>query len=58
MSVFSVGNFLDKKVSVGEPFSVSLFSGIENVWIRRGISGLSVESFLSYSAEKFRRGTP
>ena len=45
---------------VGEPFSVSLLSGTEKVWIRGGggggVSRFSVENFLSHSAEKFRRG--
>ena len=47
------------KNSVGEPFSVSLASGIENVRDKRGVrvSRFSVEIFLSHSAEKFRRGT-
>ena len=46
------------KISVGESFTVALNSGIEKVWIRRGgVSGFSVENFLSHSAEKFRRGT-
>ena len=42
---------------VGEPFSVSLVSDIETVWIRGGVSSNSVENFLSHSAESFRRGT-
>ena len=92
------------KNAVGEPFSHSLISGIEKVWIRgeaegewsssilcriffvsqcrklmwgkpsvlcfrnipaakkfmdkKGVSRFSVESFLSHSAKKFRRGTP
>ena len=45
------------KISVGdgESFSVSLISGIKNVWIRGGggVSRFSVENFLSHSAEKF-----
>ena len=48
------------KISVGggESFSVSLYSGIEKVWIRGGgVSRFSVEHFLAHSAEKFRRGT-
>ena len=39
---------------VGEPFSISLISGIEKVWIRGGVSKFSVEKFLSHSAENFR----
>ena len=46
------------KISVGEFFSVSLFSGIEKNWIRWGVvSRFCVEIFLSHSAEKLRRGT-
>ena len=48
------------KFSVGKPFSVSLISGIEKVWIRGGggvgVSSFSVENFLSQAAENFRRG--
>ena len=43
---------------VGRPFSVSLLSGPEKVWIREGgVSRFSVENFLSHSAENFRRWT-
>ena len=49
------------KFSVGKPFSVSLISGIEKVWIRGGggvvVSRFSVENFLSQGAKNFRRGT-
>ena len=51
------------KFSVGKPFSVSLISGIEKVWIRGGrvvgvvVSRFSEEKFLSQGAENFRRGT-
>ena len=48
------------KKFVGEPFSVSLISGIEKVWMRGwggGVSRFSVEKFFSHSAEKFRRAT-
>ena len=40
---------------LGEPFSVSLISGIETVWIRGGggTSGFSVYYFLSHSADNF-----
>ena len=42
---------------VGEPCSVFLISGTEKVWIREGgVSRISVENFLSQSAELFRRG--
>ena len=48
------------KFSVGKPFSVSLISGIEKVWMRGGggvgVSRFSVEIFLSQSAENFCRG--
>ena len=48
------------KNAVGEPFSLSLISGIEKVWIRGwgGVSRFSVENFFSHCAEKFRMGTP
>ena len=41
------------KISVGESFSVALFSGIEKVWIRGGggVSRFSIEKCLSHSAE-------
>ena len=46
------------KLSVEEPSIVSLIAGTEKVWIRQGgVSRLSVVSFLSHSAEKFRRKT-
>ena len=43
----------------GEPFSVSLISGTEKVWIRGGGGGyhdFASKIFLSHTAEKFRRG--
>ena len=45
------------KISVGEPFTVALISGIEKVWIRGGggVSRFSIENFLSHSAENLRR---
>ena len=53
------------KNAVGEPFILSLISGIEKVWMRGwggggegGVPKFSVENFLSHSAENFRRGTP
>ena len=63
VSRFSVENFLShsaEKFRRGESKSVSLISGIEKVWIRRGkggVSRFSVGNFLSHSAKKFRRGT-
>ena len=44
---------------VMKPFSVSLLSGAEEVWIREGeaVSRFSVENFLSHSGEKIRKGT-
>ena len=49
------------KNAVGEPFNISLISGIEKIWMRGwgggGVSRYSVENFLSHSAEKFRRAT-
>ena len=46
---------------VGEPFSLSLISGMEKVWISGWgggeVTSISVENFLSHSAEKFRRTT-
>ena len=47
---------------VGEPFSLSLISGIEKVWMsgwvvggRGEVTSISDENFLSHSAEKIRR---
>ena len=47
------------KNAVGEPFSLSLFSGIRKVQVRGWgvVSSFSIESLLSYSAENFRRAT-
>ena len=45
------------KISVGESFTVALNSGIEKVSIKEGgVSRVSVENFLSHSAENFRSG--
>ena len=46
------------KISLGESFTVARISGIEKVWIREegGVSKISVENFLSHSAENLRRG--
>ena len=41
---------------VGEPFSVSLISGIEKICASEGYVTIIFENFLSHSAEKFRRG--
>ena len=45
--------------SVENPFSVSLLSGADEVWIREGeaVTRFSVEIFLSDSAERIRKGT-
>ena len=50
------------KNAVGQPFSHSLISGIEKVWIRggremTGVSHFSVENFLFHNAENFCGGT-
>ena len=45
------------KIFVGEPFSVSLISGIEKLMPVRGISRFSIENLLSHSTKKLRRGT-
>ena len=45
------------KNSVGEPFSVSLISGIEKFHASEGYVTIYCRNFLSHSAEKFRRGT-
>ena len=50
------------KNAVGEPFSLSLISDIEKIWMRGWwgggtVSRYSVENFLSHSAEKIRRTT-
>ena len=42
---------------VGQPFRVSLFSGIENFHASEGFVTNICRIFLSHSAEKFRRGT-
>ena len=49
-----------QKNSVGEPFSVSLYSGTEKVRIRRGweVSRFSVENFSPHGAEGIRRMHP
>ncbi len=46
------------KHSVGESVSLSLFSGIEKVWIRgRRVSIFSAENFLFHSTKKIENGT-
>ena len=42
---------------VGEPFSVSLISGIEKFYASEGYVTIFCRNFLSHSAKKFRRGT-
>ena len=51
------------KNAVGEPSSLSIISGIEEVWVRVCgggglVSIISVENFLSHSTETFCRGSP
>ena len=43
----------------GKPFSVSLLSGAEKVWIREGVGSIKIfcRNFSSHSAEEFRRKT-
>ena len=45
-----------KKI-VGEPFRVSLISGIEKTYASEGYVTIFVENFLSHSTETFRRGS-
>ena len=45
------------KNAVWEAFSLSLISGIEKIMLQRVMSRISVEMFLSQSAEKCSRGT-
>ena len=59
-----VSRFPSKKICltvprkfVGEPFSVSLISGIEKFHASEGYVTIYCRNFLSHSAEKFRRGT-
>ena len=54
-SIFS-GLTMPKKF-VGQPFRVSLNSGIEKLYASEGYVTISVEVFLSDNAEKFCRGT-
>ena len=44
---------------VGNPFSVSLLSGAEKVWIREGVGSIKIfrRKILSHSAEEFCRET-
>ena len=42
---------------VGEPFSVSLISGIEKFYASEGYVTIYCRNFLSHSAKKLRRGT-
>ena len=59
MSRFYVEFFVSQyqKNFVGEPFSVSLFSGIEKFFASEGYVTIFCRFFLSHSTEKFRRGT-
>ena len=45
------------KKFVGQPFRVSLISGIEKVYASEGYVTVFCRKLLSHSAEKFRRGT-
>ena len=58
VSPFSVNFFCltVPKNCVGQPFRVSLFSGIENFLASEGFITNICRIFLSHSAEKFRRG--
>ena len=42
---------------VGEPFSVSLFSGIQKFYASEGYVTIFRRIFLTHSTETFRRGT-
>ena len=60
VSRFSVEHFLihsAENFRRGEHFSVSLISGMENVWVRGGVSKISVENYLSHSVDRPRKGT-
>ena len=56
---FFVRTFLSHSCEkiVGEPFRVSLISGIEKIYASEGYVTIFVEIFLSHSTETFRRGT-
>ena len=45
------------RIFVGEPFSVSLISGIENFYAYEGIFTIFYKNLLSHSTEKLRRVT-
>ena len=45
------------KIFVGEPFSVSLISGIKNFMPMRGKSRFTIEKMLSHGPEKLRGGS-
>ena len=45
------------EISVEEPFSVSLISGMEKLYAYEVNFKFSIETFLSYSTEKLCRGT-
>ena len=59
VSRFSVDLFWSHNAEnfVGQPFRVSLNSGIEKLYASEGYVTISVEVFLSDNAEKFCRGT-
>ena len=42
---------------IGEPLSVSLFSGTEKLFASEGYVASFRRTFLSHSTERFRRGT-
>ena len=46
-----------RKNFVGQPFKMSLFSGIEKFYASGGYANFFRRFFLSHSAEKFRSGT-
>ena len=45
------------KIFLGQPFRVSLISGIETFYASEGYVTIFCRNFSSHSAEKFRRGT-
>ena len=45
------------KYFVGEPFTLSLVSGIENVYASEGYVTIFRGTFLTQNTESFRRGT-
>ena len=59
VSSYSVENVLSHsaKTFVGEPFWMSLISGIEKFYAQEGYVTVFLRIFFSHSAETFRRGT-